>query len=229
MKKIIGLIPARSGSKGIPHKNIVNLGGLPLIEYSIRACKRSKLSDCFCSSDSEEILDIGEKLGSKIIKRPIEYATDLSSMLGVVKHFRDVTISLDWDAVYLLYPTYPYRDEHLIDSAINVYEKNSNNSLIGFHIAYTHPYLCYTLADKNISQIIDFDINKNYRRQHYPQIYELCLAVCIIPRNEIDNLNNQLYNTKTKSFIINNKKSILNIDTIEDLKYAEFLIQTDSS
>ena len=73
-KKIIAIIPARGGSKGIPKKNIQELGGEPLIYYAIKQAKESEfITDFFVSTDDEEIINIAELNGSKTIKRPFEF------------------------------------------------------------------------------------------------------------------------------------------------------------
>ena len=79
MTKIISLIPARKGSKGIPNKNIINLSGKPLIHYAIQASKQSIVEETWVSSDSDKILNISKKLGAKTIKRPKEISGDNAS------------------------------------------------------------------------------------------------------------------------------------------------------
>ena len=76
-RKILAIIPARGGSKGIPKKNIISIGGKPLIAWTIEAAKKSKYIDkIIVSSDSDEILKIASKFGAEPIKRPAELATD---------------------------------------------------------------------------------------------------------------------------------------------------------
>jgi CMP-N,N'-diacetyllegionaminic acid synthase len=87
-KKIIGIIPARGGSKGIPKKNIINIFGKPLIYYSIKEAKKSKLiTDLIVSTDSEEIAKISRKLGADVpFLRPKKLATDRMQTLPVIRH-----------------------------------------------------------------------------------------------------------------------------------------------
>ena len=85
--KVVSLIPARKGSKGIPNKNLVDLCGKPMIYYSIEASKQSLVKETWVSSDSEEILDISKNLGAKTIKRPLELSDDNATSEAVLLHF----------------------------------------------------------------------------------------------------------------------------------------------
>jgi CMP-N-acetylneuraminic acid synthetase len=86
--KIVGVIPARAGSKGIPGKNIQIIGGLPLIAWSINALNESKyIEHTYVSSDSENILNIASTYGASLIKRPEEFSQDQSSTEDFLNHF----------------------------------------------------------------------------------------------------------------------------------------------
>lgn len=227
MQKIIGLIPARRNSKGIKNKNIALLDGKHLIEYTIKSALNSKLVDCYCSSDSDKIINIANEYNCKTIKRPFEFATDEASMLSVVKHFRDYLNDeeIEFDAIQILYVTYPFRTLTLINESIDVFEKDKAKSLIGLHEPKTHPYLCYELINNKPISFLNIDANVFFRRQCYPKVFEVCHAVCIIPKQEIDNINNQLYNDNSNGFIIRDTEARINIDTPDDLSYAEYIIK----
>ena len=86
-KNIVALIPARGGSKGIPRKNIMQIGGKPLIAWSIEAAKGCPhISRVIVSSDDDEILEVAQSLGAEVLKRPDEFATDQSRSEPVVTH-----------------------------------------------------------------------------------------------------------------------------------------------
>ena len=87
MKKIISVILARGGSKGIPQKNIIDLKGKPLIDYTIQASKKSHVQETWVSTDSREIALISEKSGAKVLLRPKHLATDTSSSEEALLHF----------------------------------------------------------------------------------------------------------------------------------------------
>ena len=85
--KVVSLIPARKGSKGIQNKNLVDLCGKPLIYYSIKASIQSLVDETWVSSDSDKILDVSKKLGAKTLKRPSLLARDESSSEDALLHF----------------------------------------------------------------------------------------------------------------------------------------------
>ena len=117
--KIISIIPARGGSKGIPRKNIIPLCGKPLIAYTIEQSLSSKLIDeTIVSTDDEEVKEISIQYGSKVIDRPAELATDNASMESCISH---VLESVKADVVVLLQPTSPLRKVRTIDMAIKLF------------------------------------------------------------------------------------------------------------
>src|SRR3989344_5617619 len=99
-KKIVAIIPARGGSRGIPHKNIVDLAGKPLIAYSIEAAKNSKyISEVYVSTDDQAIAETSKKFGAKIIKRPAEMATSKAKSEEALLHFAE---QVDFDVLVFL-------------------------------------------------------------------------------------------------------------------------------
>tara|TARA_B110000977_G_scaffold201676_1_gene297708 strand:+ start:17727 stop:18425 length:699 start_codon:yes stop_codon:yes gene_type:complete len=128
MKKILALIPARSGSKGIPNKNIKLFNGRPLIEWTIKLALKSKLIDkVVVSSDSLKILNISKKLGAEVILRPKnisgDKATTESAINHCIKYFKN-----DYEAIILLSPTSPLRKKNDIDNAIKFFYLNKLDS-----------------------------------------------------------------------------------------------------
>ena len=139
-KKIIALILARKGSKGLKNKNIINLNGLPLIAYSIKYAKKSKLIDkVIVSTDGEKIAKISKRFGAEVIKRPKKFSKDKSSPNEAINHaikFLEEKLKIDFDVIVFLQPTTPLRKNGEIDKAINLLIKkkldtvfSSNNYL----------------------------------------------------------------------------------------------------
>jgi CMP-N,N'-diacetyllegionaminic acid synthase len=118
--RVLGVIPARGGSKRIPRKNCRLLRGVPLIAYTIRAAQAaSQLTDWVVSTEDQEIATLANSYGARVIKRPVELAEDDTTSGAVACH------ALDWmeddrryDMVVLLHPTSPIRDPLHIDQAI---------------------------------------------------------------------------------------------------------------
>ncbi len=123
-KKILAIIPARGGSKGLPDKNIRNLCGKPLIGWTIEQAKNSLYIDEICvSTDSKKIADIAEEFGVKVPElRPAEFATDSSPSSAFVLHTIDLyrKAGIEFDYILLLEPTSPLRKPNDIDDAISL-------------------------------------------------------------------------------------------------------------
>ena len=120
MTKIVSLILARGGSKGVPRKNIKSLNGHPLIYYTITASINSKVNETWISSDDDEILMIANDLGAKTIKRPDEISGDLSSSEEALLHFSD---QIDFDILVFLQPTSPLTSSVDINNGLNMMSK----------------------------------------------------------------------------------------------------------
>lgn len=144
---IVGIIPARGGSKGIPRKNLREIAGKPLIVWSIEAAKDSKLLDAFfVSTEDEEIAKVAKKYGAKVIDRPEELATDDAKMMDVLKHALETTKA---DAIVLLQPTSPVREKGLVDKCIKIFkEKNADSLATGFICKYYEYGSEYTTRQK---------------------------------------------------------------------------------
>lgn len=227
-KKIIALIPARGGSKGIPKKNIIDLGGFPLIAYSIAAAKLSKNIDrIIVSTDSEEIAEVSKKYGAEVpFMRPAEYATDTSPAIEFFQH------ALKWfaenenyepDYIVQLFPTTPLRDPALIDQAI---EKILNNkeatSLRSAHEMSETAYKDFKIeGDFFIGLFPSGPDDHSLPRQLFPNTYHPNGYVDVITSSFLK-ASGQLYGNKVLSFITPN---IGELDNSEDLDFIEYLLQ----
>ena len=125
---VYGIIPARSGSKSLPDKNISLLMGHPLLSYSISVALQCNFIDrVFVSSDSEKILDIAINYGAEAILRPPEISGDLSRDVEFLKHFKlEIKDVVDSDLIVLLRPTHPLRNTEVLKKAFELYVKSRN-------------------------------------------------------------------------------------------------------
>lgn len=132
---ILGLIPARGGSKGVPNKNIKLINGKPLIVWTIEKALESELLDkVIVSTDSEDIKQIAVYAGAEVLNRPANLATDTASTLDVMIH---TLMNYPTDTVVLLQPTSPCRNTGLIDKCITEFQKGEYDSLAtGFMCDY---------------------------------------------------------------------------------------------
>ena len=124
---VLGLIPARGGSKGVPGKNIKMIHGRPLIEWTILRAKESKkLDKLIVSTDSDEIARVSLDCGAEVLKRPDYLATDTASSYDVMVHALQ---HYPADTLVLLQATSPFRSKGLIDRCINEFEIRGYDSL----------------------------------------------------------------------------------------------------
>ncbi len=120
---ILGVIPARGGSKGIPRKNLMPFAGKPLIYWSIKAAFESKLLNRFIvSTEDEEIANISRQLGADVLERPVELAEDTATTMSILEHIvREIP---EADFILLMQPTSPIRINNLVDRVISEYLRN---------------------------------------------------------------------------------------------------------
>lgn len=132
---ILGIIPARGGSKGILMKNIKMIAGKPLIAWTIEAAKKSRLIDRYVvSTEDEGVAQVAKKYGAEVIKRPLKLATDKASTLAVMQH---VIKSIPCDNVVLLQATSPVRRLGLVDECVKEFLDYGYDSLAtGFMCKY---------------------------------------------------------------------------------------------
>jgi CMP-N-acetylneuraminic acid synthetase len=173
-RKVLALIPARGGSKGVINKNLRVLNGSPLIDYTIRAALQSKnIDDVYVSSDSEAILEYAGRHQCHCIKRPSKFAQDCSPASDVVSHFI-TTLStkikeLDPLIVYLQ-PTSPLRDVNDIDNALMLLNKTLGNRLISVVEMHHSPYKAFQLCQSGELQSLFDESFTNKRRQDLPRL-----------------------------------------------------------
>lgn len=228
--RIVGLVPARSGSEGIADKNIAPLGGKPLIAWSIEAGLNCPgLDAVYLSSDSDRYLIIGAEYGAVPFKRDPRFAGNESTMQSVVRNFV-ATLEAEGevlDGVCVLYPTYPFRTGADLDAAVRVFrDAGSDRSVIAMKPPETHPYLCFTVDEqRSVSPFVPYDIDRYYRRQQYPDCRELTMWVCLVPARGIDGLNAQMMDARSVAYEVPDHAVTLDIDTPRDFAFAEFILE----
>ena len=219
--KIIAIIPARSGSKGLKDKNIKELKGKPLIAYTIEAAQKSGVFDSvFVSTDSEKYAQISREYGAEVpFLRSTENSGDKAGSWDVVN---EVLSNLDakYDIVVLLQPTSPLRTAEDIVGAMNLFFEKEADTL--FSVCETsHPMFWCNTLDESLSAK-DF-VKKEYQkpRQMLPKSYTLNGAIYIIKTKLLDNPD--FYSSKGYVYIMETKRSV-DIDSELDFKIAEQLI-----
>tara|TARA_Y100000589_G_C26949797_1_gene546003 strand:+ start:29 stop:754 length:726 start_codon:yes stop_codon:yes gene_type:complete len=226
--KTIALIPARSGSKGIKNKNIINIGGKILLDWSIKACKKCTLIDeIIISTDSEEYAEHALNLGALVpFLRPKEISGDTSTDYEFVKHF------LNWhaefkqlpDLIAHIRPTTPFRDPKLMDEAINYYLSSNKKptSLRSVHVMSESAYKTFEIGNSGNLICVgsnDSELDKaNNARQSFPKTYIANGYIDILSVNFI-NKNKKIHGNRVLPFIT---PTTYELDTLEDIEFLEF-------
>lgn len=176
-KKILAIITARGGSKGLPGKNIKEMNGKPLLTWTIEQAKISKnLDEIFVSTDSEEIATVSEKAGIEVQElRPIYLAQDDTSSVDVLSYTIDMLEKNGkyFDYFILLEPTSPLRKQNDIDNMIQLaVENNNRDGVISVGEVHTeHPMIVKKISEKGNVVPYNKDINTAYQRQQHDEAY----------------------------------------------------------
>ena len=220
-------ICARSGSKGVPNKNIKKIAGKPLIQQTIEQAKKSKIfSDIIVSSDCKKILKIAEKLGVHTLKRTNQLSKDF---VGKVDVIRDAAIKaqkmLDkkFDNVIDLDVTSPLRQVSDIHNSFKKFQNGNYQNLITGCVARKNPYFNMIEIKKNVLSISKRTNKKIYSRQKSPQVFEMNASIYIWKNKALMNKSN-LVTSKTAFYEMPEERSI-DIDTMLDWKIVSFLME----
>jgi CMP-N-acetylneuraminic acid synthetase len=223
-EKILALINARGGSKGVPGKNKKPLLGKPLITYSIEAGQQSQLIDkILVSTDDEEIAQIAKDAGADVpFLRPAELATDTASQFDVIKHAVEFLEEQGehYDIICILQPTCPLRSAEDIDSTINLLKETGSDSAITIGELYDkHPAVVYEMEGENmITPYIKVD-KSGTRRQEFKPLYYRAGTVYVMRRKCIFEDNN-LYGDSTCGHLVPDERCF-NIDSPFDWQLCE--------
>jgi len=229
-KTILGLIPARGGSKGLPRKNIKPLLGKPLIAWTTEQALASKYLDrVVVSTDDKEIAEISKKYGAEIpFMRPKELAKDNTKGIDVVLHaidwFRENDKRKQYNLIMLLQPTSPLRATEDIDKAIELLFLKEAKAIVSVCEVDHHPLWANILPeDRCMKDFIRKEIiNKN--RQELPVFYRLNGAIYLTYCNYIKE-RKSFFGKEAFAYIMPKSRS-MDIDDEVDFKLAEILMDT---
>ena len=230
-RRAVAVIPARGGSKGLPRKNIADLGGKPLIAYTIEAANGSKYLDrVIFSTDDREIAEVARKWGADVpFLRPKELALDSSSAESVLQH------AVKWlrekggvspDIVVLLLPTAPLREAVDIDRTIEEFLKHPDADSAVSVCEAEHPPM-WTGEIQGDGKILFKFLQKSRvvtRRQELPKAYRLNGAVYATAVKTIMEKDSR-FGSRVYPYIMPQEKSI-DIDSGLDLKMAEVILKS---
>lgn len=223
-KKILGIIPARGGSKGVPRKNVRVVGGKPLIAWTIDEAKKSKYLDrIILSSDDDEIIDVARQYKCDVpFKRPSELASDDSPAIATVVHAIS-NMKESFDYLVLLQPTSPMRTVEDIDGCIEKCLNMKSLSCVSVSVVDKSPYWMFSVDDASRMTPILESATLYQRRQDLPLAYTLNGAVYVAECHWLE-AKGEFVDDKTLAYEMPKNRSV-DIDTKSDLKYLEFLLK----
>lgn len=227
--RILGIIPARGESKGVPKKNIKLLNGKPLLQYTSEIALESQyLTGVILSSDDNQIITVAKSLGIQVpFIRPSALAEDQTPTIDVIIH------ALDWyenqaiffDAVCLLQVTSPFRTVNFLDKAIEKFIASGCDSLISVQ-KVPHEYNPHWTFELNLEGNLKIATGEDKiikRRQELPIAYHRDGSI-YITKTEVLSEQRSLYG-KSISFIESSSEFYVNIDTLTDWEKAEQMIK----
>lgn len=226
--KILVIIPARGGSKGIPHKNIKTLNGKPLIYYTIDVA-RSVVSDVdICvSTDDAEIIKTVEDYGLNVpFVRPAELATDTAGTYEVLLHALDFYEEQGkrYDVVLLLQNTSPFRKSEQVKEALSLYTPDLD-MVVSVKECAANPYYCVFEEDENGFLHVCKGEGNIFRRQDAPKVYEYNGAIYIMNANTLKTTHMHKMSKRVK--YVMDEVSSTDLDTMADWMKAESILQSN--
>lgn len=221
--RILAVIPARGGSKGIAQKNIIDLCGKPLLSYTIEAALASKYIDyVMVSTDNLRIADVAKEYGAEVpFMRPRELASDTAKTLDVILYVIKTLKSKneDFSDLVLLQPTGPLRTSHDIDESIEIYYENNRRSLVSVSEVDDNPILIRTIDGNTLKPFLN--VPSTCRRQDMPRYYRVNGCIYINAVEEINETTS--FNDNSVPYIMAKSHSV-DIDGMRDLAIAEYYL-----
>lgn len=221
-KTFLAVIPARGGSKRLPRKNVLELKGKPLINWSIEAALNSKYIDkVIVSSDDQEILATAQNAGAEVLPRPAELAGDTSTIADTINYVLEHTPSYDY--IVLLQPTSPLRNEHHIDNAIELLINRNADGIVSVCENEHSPLWSNTIPpDDSLNNFLRPEVI-NKQSQELETYYRLngALYIFSLPRFIAD--QRIIFQDNIYAYKMDGKFSI-DIDTELDFLFAGVLL-----
>ena len=218
--KILGLIPARAGSKGIKNKNIIDLDGIPLVEHTFKFVSRLEaIHKLALSTDSKKIIEICSKYKKIEVPfvRPEELSTDSANISDVSLHILEHYKKEKFTHLALFQPTTPFRNINEISNAIDVFKNRNTESIFSVNEITYHPSRCITIKENSFEYVLK-PSTKMEGRQFLQKVYSIngSFYMC-----SIDFLkSNKSFMSPNSVPVVFSKKSSFDIDDLYDLEQA---------
>lgn len=225
--RLLAVIPARGGSKGIPRKNVYPLCGRPLVAYSIAAAQQASAVDrIIVSTDDERIAEVCRALGVEILLRPSALAQDGTPTRDVLEHVVSSLASQTYvpDAVLTLQPTSPLRTGRHVDEAAALFAADNNADSLVSCVAVPHIFHPLSLMRLNYEGYLEPFLRspQPHRRQDKPPVLARNGAAIYITRTA--RISEYVFGGRLLAYLMDPDSSV-DIDTLEDVYLAERLLQ----
>lgn len=228
-KKVLGLLPARGGSKGIPEKNVRPLHGRPLIAWAAEAlCSSSSVHRAICSTDDMEIAKAAAASGLEVPwMRPAEFSQDSSLVVDVILHALEALAregDINYDYVALVQATSPTVTTADIDAAVSMaIAKQADTVVTGFHVGQRHPATMFSLSAENQVSWLLNEEQRMSRRQDLPD-YFIRTGLVYVVSTETLMQQRSIYGERIFCLVVPEERA-LTIDEERDFQMAEFLLR----
>jgi CMP-N,N'-diacetyllegionaminic acid synthase len=225
--KILAIIPARGGSKGIKNKNIIDLNGTPLIHYTLKEVKKVKeITRILVSTESDQIKKVTDEVGNFTpFLRPNKFAEDSSRTIDAVKYVIE-KLEQEYNEVYdyicLLQPTSPLRNAEDIENCISIMLGQKTGSVVSLvKIDEPHPHKMKVISNNTVKPLLS-NTDSSVPRQELPPVYELNGAIYLCETKGLLKDEN-FFPEPSTPYIMPPERSV-NINNFFDLKLAEYLL-----
>jgi len=227
-RRVLGIIPARAGSKGLPGKNMRDLGGRPLLQWSIESGRKSKyIDDLIVSTDSLDMRDLAINCGALApFLRPADLALDHSKTIDVVFHAIDFmfnSLSIEYDYVVLLEPTSPLREDGDIDSMLEILDEKYEDcdSIISVGEVSAHPSIIKKIENGFISPFCPGLPQTTRRQDNQPAFFPFCVAY--IAKTAALRVQETFYTERSFGYFIK-REQCYEIDDLYDFLCVEAIL-----
>lgn len=220
---VVGIVPARGGSKGIPRKNLVDLGGRPLLAWTAASALASRIDRVVLSTEDEEIAAVGQALGLEVpALRPQALAADTSLSIDVLQHMLAVLDDPGITAVVMLQPTAPLRTAADIDACLDLFERSGADSVISVvPVDGHHPARMKFIEDGVLVDPPYAEAYENQPRQELRPVYLKNGALYVTRREVI--AAGSFKGARCMAWVMPHERSV-NIDGPFDLGIARALV-----
>jgi CMP-N,N'-diacetyllegionaminic acid synthase len=228
--RVIGLIPARGGSKGVPRKNVRPLGGKPLLWYTADAARAStRLARVVLTTDDEEIAALGRQYGLDVpFLRPAALAADDTPTLPVVRHAITALEASgeQIDAICLLQPTAPFRSARVIDGCVDLLARSAADAVLTVaEVPHEYnPHWVYFADAAGALRLSTGEAQPIPRRQSLPKAFHRDGSV-YLTRRDVVMQQHSLYGERVLGFFVDSDAANVSIDTAADWARAEAVLE----